>query len=149
MATTYSTYRLGAVDSLKMPSHFSVHVYYDQTAGWIGIPLGMEVGLGPGDIVLDGDTALPSTQSDTASPTFRPTALVRIPAGPHFIHNPYCGLNSARSAALVAILRIIATRLDFLFTSGCCGFIIVLLNVHVCHAHMMKYLVKSNSLLIV
>ena len=28
-------------------------------AGWIKMPLGMEVGLGPGDIVLDGDTAPP------------------------------------------------------------------------------------------
>jgi len=24
-------------------------------AGWIKLPLGMEVGLGPGDFVLDGD----------------------------------------------------------------------------------------------
>jgi len=106
MATTYSTYRLGAVDSLKMPPHFSVHVYYDQTAGWIGIPL--EVGLGPGDIVLGHCVrwghSFSSTQSGRASPTFRPTALACIPAGPHFIHNPYCGLTSARRAALVAIL---------------------------------------------
>ena len=28
-----------------------------QTAGWIKMPLGMEVGLSPGDIVLDGDRA--------------------------------------------------------------------------------------------
>jgi len=26
-----------------------------QTAGWIKMPLGTEVGLDPGDIVLDGD----------------------------------------------------------------------------------------------
>ena len=32
-------------------------VYCRQTAGWIKMPLGMEVGLGPGDIVLDGDAA--------------------------------------------------------------------------------------------
>jgi len=30
-----------------------------QTVGWIKVPLGTEVGLGPGDIVLDGDTAPP------------------------------------------------------------------------------------------
>ena len=30
-----------------------------QTAGWIKMPLGMDVGLGPGDIVLDGDPAPP------------------------------------------------------------------------------------------
>ena len=28
-------------------------------AGWIKIPLGREVGLGPSDIVLDGDPAPP------------------------------------------------------------------------------------------
>jgi len=41
--------------------HFSAHVYCGQTAGWIRIPLGKEVGLGPGEcnIVLDGDSAPP------------------------------------------------------------------------------------------
>ena len=38
---------------------FSAHVRYGQTGGWIKMPLGMEVGLGPGDIVLDGDPAAP------------------------------------------------------------------------------------------
>jgi len=28
-------------------------------AGWIKMPLGIEVNLGPGDFVLDGDPALP------------------------------------------------------------------------------------------
>jgi len=32
-------------------------VYYGQTVGWIKMKLGMEVGLGPGHIVLDGDPA--------------------------------------------------------------------------------------------
>ena len=36
------------------------HVYCGQTAAWIKIPLGTEVGLGPDDIVLDGDPAPPS-----------------------------------------------------------------------------------------
>ena len=36
---------------------FSAHVYCGQTAGWIRIPLGTEVGLGPGDIVIDEDLA--------------------------------------------------------------------------------------------
>jgi len=64
MATTYSTYRLWAVASLKflaienMPPHFR-HVYYGQTDGWIRIPLGTEVFLGPGDIVLDGNPPPP------------------------------------------------------------------------------------------
>ena len=32
-------------------------VYCGQTVGWIKMTLGTEVGLGPGDIVLDGDPA--------------------------------------------------------------------------------------------
>jgi len=31
-----------------------------QTVGWIKMPLGTEAGLGPGDIVLDGDPAPPT-----------------------------------------------------------------------------------------
>ena len=31
--------------------HFSVHVYYGQTAGWTSMPLCTKVGLGTGDIV--------------------------------------------------------------------------------------------------
>ena len=34
-------------------------VYCGQTAGRIKMPLGTEVGLGPGDILLDGDPAAP------------------------------------------------------------------------------------------
>jgi len=47
-----ATYRLGALASLKflaienIPPHFSAHVYYSQTAGWIRIPLGTEVRAG-------------------------------------------------------------------------------------------------------
>jgi len=36
---------------------FSAHVHCGQTAGWIKTALGMEVGLGPSHIVLDGDSA--------------------------------------------------------------------------------------------
>jgi len=38
---------------------FLTHVYCGQTAGWIRMPFGMEVGLGPGHIMLDGDPATP------------------------------------------------------------------------------------------
>jgi len=34
-------------------------VYSGQMVGWIKMPLGMEVGLGPGNSVLDGDPAVP------------------------------------------------------------------------------------------
>jgi len=38
---------------------FSAHVYCGQTAAWIKMLLGTEVGLGLRDIVLDGDPAPP------------------------------------------------------------------------------------------
>jgi len=50
-------------------------VYCWQTAGWIKIPLDTEVGLGPGDIVLDRDTALP-TERGTAAPASWPMSIV-------------------------------------------------------------------------
>jgi len=48
------------------------HVYCDQTAGCIRIPLGTEVGLGPSDIVLDGD---PVPLKGTQPPIFGPCLL--------------------------------------------------------------------------
>jgi len=57
-------------------SHFSAHVYCDQTAGWIKMPFGTKVGRGPSDIVLDGDPA-PLTESGT---------VVH-----HFSAHVYCG----------------------------------------------------------
>jgi len=51
-------------------SHFTAHVYCGQTAGWIRIPLDTDVGLGLGDIVLDGDPD-PPTERGIAAPTFR------------------------------------------------------------------------------
>jgi len=37
------------------PPQFSAHVNCGETAGWIKMALGMQVGLGPRNIVLDGD----------------------------------------------------------------------------------------------
>ena len=53
---------------------FSAHVCCGQTAGWIKMPLGTEVGLGPGDIVLDGDPASPIKGHSLR--TFRPMSIV-------------------------------------------------------------------------
>jgi len=39
------------------------------------MPLGREVRLGPGDVMLDGDPA-PPTKGGTAAPTFRPMSVV-------------------------------------------------------------------------
>ena len=44
---------------------FSAHVCCGQMAMWIKMPLAMEVGLGSGDIMLDGD---PVPQRGTAAP---------------------------------------------------------------------------------
>ena len=46
------------VDPPPQKKH-SAHVYCGQTAGWIKMTLGMEVGLSPGDFVLDGAQPLP------------------------------------------------------------------------------------------
>ena len=50
--------------SLPLPKRgrtpkFSAHVYCGQTAGWMKLVRGIEVGLSPGDFVLDGDAAPP------------------------------------------------------------------------------------------
>jgi len=49
-------------------------VYCGQTVGWIKMPLGTELGLGPGDIVLDWHPAPPAKGHST--PTFRPMSIV-------------------------------------------------------------------------
>jgi len=40
------------------------------------MPLDKEVGLGPGDIVLDGDPATPKERGKQPPPTFRPMSIV-------------------------------------------------------------------------
>ena len=44
-------------------------------AAWIKMPLGMEVGLGPGDFVLVGDPA-PLPKKGTEPPIFRPVFIL-------------------------------------------------------------------------
>ena len=53
---------------------FSAHICCGQIAGWIKVPLGMEVGLGPGDFVLMG-IQLPSPKRGQ-SPYFRLMSIV-------------------------------------------------------------------------
>jgi len=50
-------------------------VYCGQTAGWIEMRLGVEVGLGPGHIVLDGDPAAPKKKESTSAPILGPCLL--------------------------------------------------------------------------
>ena len=44
-------------------------------AAWIKIPLGTDVCLGPGDVVLDGDRAPPAERGQQP-PTFQPMSVV-------------------------------------------------------------------------
>jgi len=56
---------------------FSAHICCGQMAGWIKMPLGTELGLGPGDFVLDGDPApLSKKGHSTPPPNFRPMFIV-------------------------------------------------------------------------
>jgi len=52
------------------PPNFSAYVYSGQTTGWIEMVLGTEIGLSPGDFVLDGDPARPLN--------FRPMFIIVI-----------------------------------------------------------------------
>jgi len=56
------------------PPQFSAHVYCDQTAAWIKMPLGTEIYLGLRDIVLDGDPA--PLFLNGRGPYFRPMSVV-------------------------------------------------------------------------
>ena len=49
-------------------------LYCGQTVGWIKMKLGMQVGLVPGHIVLDGDSA-PSSPNGLSPPIFGPSLL--------------------------------------------------------------------------
>jgi len=51
------------------------HVCCAQMAAWIKMPLGLEVGLGPGHIVLDGDPT-PLPQKGGTAPNFQPMFVV-------------------------------------------------------------------------
>ena len=57
------------------PLQFSARVYCGQMAGWIKMALGVELCLGPGHIVLNGDPA-PSPKGGRTLPNFRPIFIV-------------------------------------------------------------------------
>jgi len=68
------------------PPHFSARVYCVQMAAWIKMPLGMEIGLGPDDIVLDGDTA-PLHKVGAESHNFQPMSIAA-----KWLHESRCPL---------------------------------------------------------
>ena len=70
------------------PPQFSAHFYCGQTAGCIRMPLGMEVGLSPGNFVLDGDPAPPPNKRGHSPKQFsahaycdQTSVCIRIPLG--------------------------------------------------------------------
>jgi len=55
---------------------FSAHICCGQMAAWIKMPLGMEIGLGPGDFAFDGDPApLHKKGAEPPSPIIGPFPL--------------------------------------------------------------------------
>ena len=50
-------------------------------AGWIKMSLGMELGLGPGDFVLDGDRASPPQKGADPQFSAQTAVCIRIPLG--------------------------------------------------------------------
>ena len=62
---------------------FSAHVYCGQTAGWINMPLGTKVGLGPCNNVLDGSK--PAPERAEQPPAFQSMSTVATVA-----HLSYC-----------------------------------------------------------
>ena len=57
------------------PTQFLAHVYCGQMAGWMKTPLGTEVDLGSGHIVLDGIPAS-AKGAQHSLPSFRPMSIV-------------------------------------------------------------------------
>jgi len=55
---------------------FSTHVYCGQTARLIKMPLGAEVGLGPGHIVLNWGPSSPEKRRHSSPRNFRPMSIV-------------------------------------------------------------------------
>jgi len=64
-------------------TQFLAHVYSNQMAGWMKTPLGTEVDLGAGHIVLDGVPA--PAKGALQPPSFRPMSIVATVA-----HLSYC-----------------------------------------------------------
>ena len=57
------------------PPQLLAHVFCGQTSGWTKMPLGMDIGLGPGDFVFDGDSATPRKRAHPYHPIFGSSLL--------------------------------------------------------------------------
>jgi len=78
-------------------------LYCGQTVRWIKMPLAMEIGLSPGDIVLDGDPAPHKGAQQPPPSLFGRLLSPASPQGPILLHL-YCRLGNVRRVVLVAIL---------------------------------------------
>jgi len=58
------------------PPKVLAHICCGQIAAGVKMPLGMEVGLGPGDFVLNGDPAPPPQEGAPPKIFFRPMFIV-------------------------------------------------------------------------
>ena len=72
---------MGTLPSPKFKGHnlpqFSINARCGQMAGWTKMPLCVEVGLGSGDFVLDGDPAPPPKKGGRALlANFRPMSIM-------------------------------------------------------------------------
>ena len=61
---------------VEPPHQFSAHFYRGQTVGCNKMPLGMEVGLSPGDFVFDEDPDIPIKKDTPTPPNFWPMSIV-------------------------------------------------------------------------
>jgi len=61
----------------RAPAQFSAHVYCGQTAEWIKMALDMEVGRGPGHIVLDGEPSPLLQKGQSPPPNFPPIIVAK------------------------------------------------------------------------
>jgi len=101
---------------------FSAHFYCRQTAGCSKMPLGMEVGLSPGDFVVDGNPASPPLKGH--SPQFlsnvrcgQTTGWMKTPLGTevdlgpvHIVLDRVTALRERGTAALIfSAMSIVAT----------------------------------------
>jgi len=73
VSKTVPPYAVGPLSGLSCLSVTFMHC--GQTVGRIKMKLGMQVGLGPGHIVLDGDSASPSPKGHSPHPIFGPYLL--------------------------------------------------------------------------
>jgi len=113
-------WRLRSPSSRGTQPQLSAHVCCGQTGGWIKMLFGMEVGLGPGDIVLDGYTS-PPRKGGWYPPIFGPCIVTKrlddqdarphcvrwgpsSPKGhsPQFLPHVYCGQNGRPSQLLLS-----------------------------------------------